>query len=63
MPLPTDVAETEASTLSARTVHVLVCSTFFKTNLMPAPVLWASPPVIVERTTSECIWQALAKCA
>jgi hypothetical protein len=35
-------------------------ATQVKTSSMPMPVQWASPPRMLQRTTAECIWQALA---
>ena len=41
------------------TEHVFVASAHCKTRSMPAPALWNHPPLLLQRTTAECLWLAL----
>ena len=43
---------------STRRQHVFVARAFFKTSVMDMPAFWASPPIMLQRTTSECLWRA-----
>ena len=46
---------------TARRQHVFVAQAFFKTNLMDSNAFWGSTPKMVDRTTTECLWRAVAE--
>ena len=40
------------------TKHVYTSGVFFKTSQMASPAYWANPPLLLQRTTANCIWAA-----
>ena len=46
---------------TARRQHVFVAQAFFKTNSMDRRAFWGSTPKMLDRTTTECLWRAIAE--
>ena len=61
--IPNNCSHGYVSWQQNKSYYVLLCTCIHvKTNLIEAPIQWSTSPLMLHRTTAECLWRGLRRC-